>query len=496
MPNYNSYAFVHLKFILLFFVALTISSCQDDIITTDTNKTIQFSTDTLSFDTVFTSYGSTTEKIMLYNRNNKAINISSITLAKGNNSMFRLNVDGAVSSKNTFNDILISARDSMFVFVEVTVNPNNPDAVLILEDSIVFMINGNKKNIFLEAIGQDIILFDNKTILNDTILTDKKPYLIYGNLTVDSAKTLTLQPGCKMYFHNNANLIVEGNLMAEGTFEKPISLRGDRLGDLKFQDPVPYNYIAGQWGGVYLLWKNGKHSLKHVNINSAYIGLYLRNDDRANLPDLEIANCRLHNFVYYGLAVQNGNVKVSNSEISNTGSYSVYLSGGKHEFLQSTIANYYNANRFEPTSRDKSPALMIMSLGRTARMETTFKNCIITGGLKNEISIVSRFLDQIKTNFDHNFIRREEKYDLSQFKNSIWYEKKDSIIFVSQRYDNEKNLYFNFMPDSTSSVRGKADIDIASQFPLDLNGNNRLADGEPDLGAYEWTSASQKQSFK
>jgi hypothetical protein len=119
-------------------------------------------------------------------------------------------------------------------------------------------------------------------------------------------------------------------------------------------------------------------------------------------------------------------------------------------------------------------------------MKTTFKNCIITGGLTNEISIVSRFLDQIELDFDHNFIRRSEKYDLAQFKNTVWQEDKDSIIFISQSYDNEKKLYFNFTPDSVSSVRGKADISIASQFPLDLNGNNRLSDNEPDLGAYEW----------
>ena len=486
MSKHNFTNIFSFNIIILIFTTIILSSCQDDIITTDNSKTIQFSTDTLSFDTVFTSYGSTTEKVMIYNRNNKAINISSITLAKADKSMFRINVDGAVNTQNTFSDIVISANDSMFVFVEVTVNPDNTDTPLIIEDSILFKSNGNTKSILLEAIGQNIILFDNKTILNDTILTDKKPYLVYGDLTVDSAKTLTLLPGCKIYFHNNANLVVQGNLIANGTFEKPIMLRGDRLGDLKFLDPVPYNNIAGQWGGVYLLWKYGNYSLKHVNINSAYVGIYFSNSDRSNLANLEITNCRLHNFVYYGLAVQNGHVKVSNSEISNTGSYSVYLSGGKHEFLQSTIANYYNSNNFEPSSRDEEPAVMIMNLARVAPMETTFKNCIITGGLTNEISIVSRFLDQINLDFDHNFIRRTEKYELNQFKNTIWYDTKDSIIFTSQKYDNQENEYFNFVTDSTSTVRGKADISIASQFPLDLKGNNRLSDNEPDLGAYEW----------
>ena len=45
------------------------------------------------------------------------------------------------------------------------------------------------------------------------------------------------------------------------------------------------------------------------------------------------------------------------------------------------------------------------------------------------------------------------------------------------------------MPDSVSPARGLADLTIALQHPLDLNGNNRLKDGAPDAGAYEWEPA-------
>lgn len=53
------------------------------------------------------------------------------------------------------------------------------------------------------------------------------------------------------------NLIVWQTLKAEGTAEKPIIMRGTALNIVKFTTRVPYNYIAGQWGGVYLLWKGG-----------------------------------------------------------------------------------------------------------------------------------------------------------------------------------------------------------------------------------------------
>jgi hypothetical protein len=446
---------------------------------------LSFSTDTLTFDTVFTTIGSTTEKLMVYNPNNRALKISSIGLAGGAKSQFRINVDGSLSADNHFSDIEIRAKDSMYIFVEVTVDPRDVNAPVLVTDSVIFRINGVEQKVRLEAFGQDMILFRNKLILNDTTLSADKPYLIYGNLTVDSAKTLHLPAGCQLYFHNNANLMVRGNLRAEGTFDKPVLLRGDRLDKAKFLYPVPYNYVAGQWGGVYLLWNKGNHLLRNVNINSGYVGIYMNNSDRNQLPELRIENCRIHNFVYYGLVVQNANVQVMNTEISNTGSYSVYLSGGKHVFLQSTIANYYNSSPGRPSSRDKNPAVMIMGLYRTAPMQTEFRNCIVAGGLETELSIVSRFLTQYKAVFSDSYIRRKEAYELSQFQNIRWYAQNDTI-FKHPFYNDTTSVYFNFTPDSVSPVRGLADRTIAAQFPLDLNGANRLEDNAPDAGAYEW----------
>jgi len=460
-------------------------SCEDDLFSSDPEKVLSFSTDTLTFDTVFTTIGSTTEKLMVYNPNNRALKISSIGLAGGAKSQFRINVDGSLSADNHFSDIEIRAKDSMYIFVEVTVDPRDVNAPVLVTDSVVFKTNGIEQKVRLEAFGQDMILFRNKLILNDTTLSADKPYLIYGNLTVDSAKTLHLPAGCQLYFHNNANLIVRGNLRAEGTFDKPVLMRGDRLDKAKFLYPVPYNYVAGQWGGVYLLWNKGNHLLRNVNINSGYVGVYMNNSDRNQLPELQIENCRIHNFVYYGLVVQNANVKVTNTEISNTGSYSVYLSGGKHVFLQSTIANYYNSSPGRPSSRDKNPAVMIMGLYRTAPMQTEFRNCIVAGGLETELSIASRFLTQYKAVFSDSYIRRKEAYELSQFQNIRWYAKNDTI-FKHPFYNDTTSVYFNFTPDSVSPVRGLADRTIAAQFPLDLNGVNRLEDNAPDAGAYEW----------
>jgi hypothetical protein len=412
-------------------------------------------------------------------------------LGGGKYSQFRLNVDGYRNTDNVFTDLEISARDSMYIFVEVTVKPNNEDSPVIIDDSIQFETNGVKQRVRLEAFGQNMVLMKEKLILNDTTLTTNKPYLIYGYLAIDSAKTLTIPAGCKLYFHNNANLLIYGNLKAEGTAQKPIILRGDRFDKIKFTDPVPYNYVAGQWGGVYLYWNRGRHVLNFVNISNAYVGINYSNNDRNTLPSLEISNSKIHNFVYYGLVAQNGNVNVSNTEISNTGSYTVYLSGGKHVFNQSTIANYYDSNKFEPSSRDKTPAVLIMGLNRLAPMETVFQNCIIAGGMETELIIASRFLKLYKGLFTNSYIRRKEAYDLTdQFKKIKWSTKNDTI-FKHPSYDAKKDVYFNFMPDSVSPARNIADPSIAAQYPIDLNGNKRLLDGKPDAGAYEWQATKK-----
>ena len=419
---------------------------------------------------------------MVYNHNNIGLKISHIALAKGSSSAFHINVDGSLNADNKFDDIEIRANDSLYIFVAVTVNSDSP---IFIRDSLVFQTNGVNQNIKLEAFGQNIEKITGKRLSNNTILTDEKPYLIYDSLIISEGKTLTLNPGCKLYFHNNANLIVYGNLKAVGTPEKPITMRGDRLDQIKFATPFPYNNVSGQWGGIFLLSNNGNHILQHVNINSGYVGIYFYNNDRSTLPNLEISNCRIHNSLLYGLVVQNGNVTVTNTEISNSSSYSVYLSGGKHTFIQSTIANYFNNSDVQPASRDKKPAVMIMNLNRVAPMETIFENCVISGSAENEFSLATRFESMYKGVFKNCYIRTPKALKLSQFTDIRWSGKNDTI-FKSIRYDYEKNTYFNFTLDSVSPARGLADITIAKQYPLDLNGNSRLDDGAPDVGAYEW----------
>lgn len=474
------------------FLMLTAHSCIDEKISADPGLKLAFSKDTLLFDTVFTTIGSSTSKIKVYNPNTKNVNIAAIGLGMGANSPYRINVDGALSKDNRFTNIELRAKDSLFIFVEVTVDPLATNAPVFIKDSIVFLTNNNQQDIKLLAYGQNMEVLRNRTILNDTTLTAEKPYLVYSDLVVDSTKTLTLAPGCRLYFHDQASLVVHGNLIADGTSEQPILMRGDRT-DRIFED-VSYNLVSNQWGGVLLLNKKGNHIFNFVRMNSGYVGIYFSNEDRNFCPKLTISNSRIHNFLKYGLVVQNGDVTVVNSEISNTGAYSVYLNGGKHTFIQSTIANYFNSTnvRIQPSGKEGNAALMIMELNRIIPMETEFLNCIVAGSSNNEFEILSKFDSDYHGSFRNSYIRKEKPDPVpSMFTNIIWYNPKDTI-FKNTYYDLEKLEYYNFMPDSVSPARDIADPDVAKLYPVDLNGNNRLEDGKPDAGAYEWQPLKRK----
>ena len=142
------------------YVSTTMFSCRKDEITTNPNSKLNFSTDTLLFDTVFTTLSSTTKRLKIYNRNSDKIIISSISIEKGANSQFRINVDGV--SGNSHTNVEIDGNDSLFIFLEVTIDPNSILSPFVVDDKIIFNTNGNKQSVQLLAWGQNAHYFTPK----------------------------------------------------------------------------------------------------------------------------------------------------------------------------------------------------------------------------------------------------------------------------------------------------------------------------------------------
>ncbi len=225
---------------------------------------LAFSTDTVFFDTIFTSIGSITKRFRIYNNDKQPIEVSSIALAGGAQSVFRLNIDGYAS--NQASNIEIPPEDSLFIFVEVTLDPNNMDSILRIQDSIVFLTNGNVQDVDLVAWGQDVHILSGDTLQTTTWINDK-PYLILDYLMVDSLQTLTLEEGVRIHLHRDAWILVKGTLLANGSLEQPIVIQGDRLEYL-------YRDIPGQWGGVYFWPGSRENHLEHVTIKNGMYGLW------------------------------------------------------------------------------------------------------------------------------------------------------------------------------------------------------------------------------
>ena len=185
-------------FILLAWLALNACEKSENILSG--NSKLEFSTDTVLFDTVFTTIGSTTLNFRVHNKSGQDFNLESIYLAGGTASKFRLNING--DQEVSLKDYVIPAQDSIFIFVEVTLDPNNVNDPMVVQDSIVFEYNGKMQDVDLIAFGQDVNLI-NGEIIQSQDWTNEKPYLVYNSMAVDTAETLTIHPGTRIHFHNS-----------------------------------------------------------------------------------------------------------------------------------------------------------------------------------------------------------------------------------------------------------------------------------------------------
>ena len=135
------------RIILPLLVIISLVACKRDFFAESGPGQLQFSNDTIIFDTVFTTVGTTTHTLKVYNRNSNSVTISSIDLSNLNSEgVYRINVDG-ISGTHAEN-IKIAANDSIYIFVEATINPVSGNLPYLVTDSLIFVTNGkiNNKN--------------------------------------------------------------------------------------------------------------------------------------------------------------------------------------------------------------------------------------------------------------------------------------------------------------------------------------------------------------
>ncbi len=462
---------------IIFIVGLlSFMSCEREFVYRGGEEGLTFSLDTVMFDTIFTSIGSTTQNFKVYNPYNEDLIISKISLAGGDNSGFRINVNGY--SESDIDDIRIASKDSLFVFVEVTIDPVGSDKPFVVADSIVFQTSERIQSVKLVAYGQDIVLMRQEW-LDTQHLTKDKPYLIYDFVVVDSSQTVTIDPGARLYFYKDASLLVLGTLEVKGTKEEPVLFASHRLEDWYYDKP-------GQWGYIHLLPGSGPSTFNNAIIRNGLMGILADSVGTEEVP-IEIHNTKLEHISTFGLLAQTSALNVSNSVFGNCGNNSVALTvGGSYDFSHCTMATTnYIFGRSGPSIFlnnyyfDTNDNAQIVKLSKA-----NFNNCIVFGTMANELSFDFKYKDEdipradANFKFDHCLVRLSDAFDTSDTDYFINIIKDENPSFVN---DQE----YNYQLDTLSVAKDVGKRTIAEQFPFDILNFNRLDDNGPDLGAYE-----------
>ncbi len=466
---------------------LGLVSCRQDTLSRDPALRLSFSHDSVLFDTVFTTIGSSTRRVVVYNPHANALCIDRVCLHDGR--YFRINLDGE-NDLDRLRDITLRGGDSLFLFVRVYINPQDSNTPVLVEDSVLFSVNGQVQHIGLQAYGQDVIILRSPTRLRveKTLhLSAARPYLIYDTLVVTD--DLTVDAGATLYMHAGAMLHAYGNVSAVGTLAQPIVLRGDRT-DRLF-DSVPYRVASGQWDGVYLLHSEGEpcpsYRMDYTEILSGMVGLYVWSEDSVNRPKLTFSNGRIHNQSWYGMVLFNTDAEVVNSEISNCASFGVYLSGGAHRFVHTTVASYFgypytNINIHSGTA-DTVPAVYVRNPEGFAPTTLSMCNCLVAGRNARNLQSSVPFDSTYGGRFVGNYLQADSLRGCFASDN-VYAAHSNDTVFRNLYYRIGDYRYFDFRLDSLSPARHIGDSVVALSYPYDRLGKPRHA--RPDAGCYEF----------
>ena len=389
-----------LYMIVLSVMPMILLSCEQETFVRDGGEVqLAFSIDTVAFDTVFTTMGSATQKVTVYNRSDDNLILSSVTLEKGRTSRFRLNVDGDTSM--IAHDVEIEAGDSIFVFVQANINPNDEQSPFLVEDAVSF---SNGQRLPLTAWGRNAVYHitprDSVWLrIGSETWTDSLPHVVVGNVLVSEDCTLRLTAGAEVHFATNAMLIVDSaaRLLVQGTAERPVlltSLRHDGW----------YRFLPGQWQTVWFYNYSTGNMIDHAVIENATGGLRCYPG-----AQLTVSNSMLRNISDCAIIGQGATVTGNNLLVYDCLAGFTALMGGSYDFRRCTFANYwsYNARKIETIVLSNQ---MLTSAGVVggALTKADFVDCIIWGTRSSEVLLSEDERWSFNYRFMHSIVRGGE----------------------------------------------------------------------------------------
>ncbi len=492
---------------LMALAIIALYSCRREDPIAASGVELRFSTDTVFLDTVFTTVGSSTYNLKVYNPTDESVVIDNIRLGRNQSSKYRINVDG--KSGNDFKDVEILPKDSIYVFVEVTASVIGSPVGFLYTDSILFTNKGTEQNVKLVTLTRDAyfhyptnflvisgIVIPYSIVSDDNTgavtLPNDKPHVFYGYGIVDNQTTIP--GGTELYFHNNSGLLVLGDgvlKVAENAMSgigDSVLFTGDRL------EPF-YEDVPGQWGGVlggiYISRGSKGNRINNAVIKNATTALRL--DSVGALDDqLTISNSYIMNSSRIGVYGGHGNLKAYNTVVANSGLHLLYAFGGNYNFRHCTFANYWNqstrstagvtlSNYLDFQDEDGATQRVVRSLD-----SAYFGNCIITGNNRQELSILKDDMGNLEYEFqglmvdiDESVPQADRTFDV----NDPQYFKDNILINKDPDFRNrERNVY---RLDTLSQAVNQGTIGVPGSISQDILGKGRIEFGIPDLGAFE-----------
>lgn len=459
--------------VLILSAVILLSACRKDSFITSPDAIVKISADTLKYDTVFTTTGSVTQFFKIINANNQKLRLSSVKLMGGSGSAFKINVDGIATTQAT--NIEIEANDSVYVFVQVNVNPNAANLPFVIRDSIQVSYNGTEKIVQLEAWGQNAHFFRNKEINTDETWINDLPYVILGYLHINQDKKLIIDKGCRIYVHADAPIIVDGSMQVNGLKDTAdrVYFKGDRLDD-------PYKDYPASWPGIFFSATSKDNVFTYAVIKNSYQSIAAQDPSPNANPKLVLNECVIDNSYDAGIIASNSSITARNCLVSNCGKNIALIKGGSYSFTHCTVVSYSN-NYIQ----HRDPVLQLRNFdasNMTANLTALFRNCIFWGenGIvdSGEVVTVKNNAAAFNVTFD------QVLWKVPSTPANVIIINPAPINNQSPEFDSidVSHQYYNFrLRDTSPAINKGKDFGVIT----DLDGKPRLVGPSPDLGCFE-----------
>lgn len=490
----------------LFFTLVALSSClKEQTFITSSDAKLSFSTDTLVLDTSFTEIGTATYSFKVYNKHDEAIRIQKIYLENGEASFFRVNVNGDYS--DLVEDAEIWPNDSIYVFVEVTIDPDQPEEVspFVVEENLFFETNGNVQSVLLQAWGQNAVYLPSKynkgvpAIYScdngEWVWDDPRPYVIYGEVFIDDC-LLRIPEGAQVYIHGGVarnelsnfeafndgflRFLDGGSLNIEGTLDNPVTIEGDRLED-------DFKEEEGQWYGIIFDKGSQGNSINYLDLKNSIFGIFVD-----STSTLSINNSRIHNTTGSAMIGFASTINATNCLFYNNNSTALNLAlGGHYRFDHCTFTSYgVNAssvslgNAFCYTYDEAGNCVDLKVNSLFAR----FRNCIMAGSRGDQLSLSDYYERQSIFDFNVQFQNCAIRVDdLLTYNENFYGDFFESMCTDCIHLQGDEALFLDESENDYHLDSLSVAIDqglLINEIPLDLDGVSRV--NMPDLGCFEY----------